>query len=454
MSVIARGIKNSFRNGLRTAGFAVIIAVSMSLAFSMLLANQAVSKRSDQLKQEINTSMVTFPKGSSSDQAAGQPFTDADAEKLSKLAHVRYITKVFRFAAQKESEQSKNASSASGFFGGSGEETKPPTISLASSLDPAKLNPHIKRTQTMPPLPITVTGVSGTTDADGKPLQITSGRGLGAGDERTAVVGKELFEKNNLKLGDTFTIKDTSFTVVGVFDAGTAFSNNGVFVPFKDAQKIMDSQDDIQSIVVTADSVENLQAVEASIREALGKDRVDVMLLQQDGVKVIANLASIEAISFTTLIVSLGTAALTILLTMLLVVRERTKEIGVLKALGGTNVKIVGQFLVEALVLTAIGAVIGMAIALVSSNSILQGLLDSKFSSGAAAENGGGMGSSLRLDAPVQDVQAMVANISTLLDWQFVAYGLGAALVIAIIGTAIPAFLIAKVRPAQVMRGN
>lgn len=453
MSIIVRGAKNSFRNGLRTMGFAVIIAVSMSLAFSMLLANQAVSKRSDQLKKEINTSMIAYPKGSSSDQAAGKPLTDADVDKLAKLAHVRSVTKVFRFAAQKESEQSNDANSKSSFVSG-GEDTKPPTISLASSLDPATLNPNIKRTHQPPPLPIGVTGVSGTTDADGKPLNITKGRGLRASDVNAAVIGKELLAKNNLKLGDTFTIKDTTFTIVGMFDIGTAFGNNGVFIPFKTAQKLMDSPDTIQSVVVTSDSLDNLNSVQANVQKALGKDRLDVVLLQQDGVKVIANLASIEAISFTTLIVSLATAALTILLTMLLVVRERTKEIGVLKALGGTNVKIVGQFLVEALVLTAIGAAIGMALALLSSNSILHGLLDSKFATDAAAGSGPIGSSSMRLDAPVQDVQAMVASITTLLDWQFVAYGLGAALVIAIVGTTIPAFLIAKVRPAQIMRGN
>ena len=64
MSAIVRGIKNTFRSGVRTVGIATILAVSLSLGFSMLLANKAVSERGNQLRQTIGANMTVFPAGS------------------------------------------------------------------------------------------------------------------------------------------------------------------------------------------------------------------------------------------------------------------------------------------------------------------------------------------------------------------------------------------------------
>ena len=64
------------------------------------------------------------------------------------------------------------------------------------------------------------------------------------------------------------------------------------------------------------------------------------------------------------------------------------------------------------------------------------------------------MGGSKALNTVPQSVQTLAEQITTLVDWQFLAYGLGIVMLLALAGTAIPAFLIAKVRPAQIMRGD
>ena len=184
---------------------------------------------------------------------------------------------------------------------------------------------------------------------------------------------------------------------------------------------------------------------------ALGKDRVDIMPLRPESVQLVETLKGIESISFVTLVVSLGAALVTILMAMLLVVRERAKEIGILKALGGTNTKIVMQFLTESAMLTCLGAIIGIGFAALSSNAILRGILDARLSS----PNSDQMGSVQAVGAPATaSPQELVANLGTVLDGQFILIGFGIALGIALLGTALPAFVIAKVRPAQIMRGN
>ena len=62
---------------------------------------------------------------------------------------------------------------------------------------------------------------------------------------------------------------------------------------------------------------------------------------------------------------------------MVMIVRERRREIGILKAIGGSNTRIVLQFMVEAVTLTCIGAVIGLAIGVIAGNPVTSSLVDS-----------------------------------------------------------------------------
>jgi putative ABC transport system permease protein len=79
-------------------------------------------------------------------------------------------------------------------------------------------------------------------DTTGKALNITEGTGLGdyTAESASALLGTTLAEKNSLKVGSTFTINDKTFTVAGLFDAGTTFGNNAVYVTLPTAQTLAD----------------------------------------------------------------------------------------------------------------------------------------------------------------------------------------------------------------------
>ncbi|HEX6258955.1 MAG TPA: FtsX-like permease family protein [Candidatus Saccharimonadales bacterium] len=450
MSTIIRGIKNTFRNGIRTIGIAIILAVSLSLGFSMLLANKAVAERGAQLRQTIGANMMAFPAGSSGGLESGRPFTEKEVEKIKNVANVKHVHKLRGFVIQapQDAKKAKETSSNIESFSQSSDLEKPPTTNLRSAVDPSKEKPPFNK---FPIPPISAMGLEGNIDPEGKRIVATKGRFLRPQDTLSAVVGKELAEKNKLKVGSSFTIKDKRFTVVGIFDSGTLYTNNAVVIPFKTAQQLLDKKNEIPQVIVEAASIEALTTVKEAITAALGKDRVDMMPLRPEAVQLVESLKAIESISLATLIVSLGAALITILTAMLLVVRERAKEIGILKALGGTNTKIVTQFLTEATVLTMLSALMAIVFAALSSNTILKGILDSRISSQANEQMGGVQA----IGGPAAfNPTELVANLSTVLDWHFVLLGLGIALGIALIGTALPAFIIAKVRPAQIMRGN
>ena len=142
---------------------------------------------------------------------------------------------------------------------------------------------------------------------------------------------------------------------------------------------------------------------------------------------------------------------------MVMIVRERRREIGVLKAIGASNVLIVAQFAVESLILTLISAIAGTILGTFLSNPVLNVLVsNSETSLQNSARNAGGPGGAFtRFAGGVgQGAGAALRNLHATVGWQIILYGLAAAVVIAILGSAIPAFIISKVRSAEVLRSE
>jgi putative ABC transport system permease protein len=269
--------------------------------------------------------------------------------------------------------------------------------------------------------------------------------------DNVAVLGKDLATKNALSVGSTFTAYGTTIKVDGIFDAGNTFSNSMLVMPIMTLEMLSKQVDQLNSIIVQTDSIDTVSTVQAAITAKLGT-RADVVSQQDTASQAIAPLQNIKAISTYSLAGSLVAGSLIILLTMIMVVRERRREIGVLKAIGSSNVGIVGQFAVESLTLTTMGSILGILLGSLLSNPVLKLLVTSTetAASGRAGFAGGGMMG--RFGAGIATAANTVRNIQAVVGWDIIVYGFLAAIVIAVVGSAIPAFAIAKIRPAEVMR--
>ncbi|HEX3082536.1 MAG TPA: FtsX-like permease family protein, partial [Candidatus Saccharimonadia bacterium] len=317
-------------------------------------------------------------------------------------------------------------------------------------------------------LPVLMNGLIGTLDRTGGTIKVTSGTAtFSAADVAEALVGKGLATKNNLKVGSTFTAYSSTFKVVGIFDAGNEFGNDGLYVPLATAERLTNQPGEVSQIFVKANSIDNLDSVKTAVGNALGNTRVDISSANQSTVDALAALASIQSIAFTGMIVALAAAAVITFLIMVMIVRERRREIGVLKAIGGSNTGIVSQFVTEALVLTLCGALIGIILATLSSGAITGALVNANApqatsstgpDGGAGVTAGGGPSrgfSSFRIGGRNgQTAAQLVSNIKTNVGAPILGEGLLAAVLIAVLGSAIPAFLIAKIRPSEVLRGE
>lgn len=450
MNTASRGIRNAFRNGIRTFSIVVILGLSIGLALSMLVARQAVNDKITSVKSSIGNTIAVSPAGARGFEGGGTPLTSTQATTVSGIAHVasvnstlsdRLTTTTTNLVSSIDAGTlgQRNANSSGVQFQG------PPDGASGSS-------GSTMRTFTPP---VTVTGVNDLSKATvygGSSVTYTSGAALDpTQNKNVAVIGKNLADKNSLSVGSTFTMYGTTMTVVGIYDTGTTFSNNGVIVALSTLQALSSQADQITSMTVTVDSIDNVDTAVTAIKTSLGT-AADVTSEQAAAATAIAPLENVKTIATYSLIGALVAGAVIVLLTMVMIVRERRREIGVVKAIGSSNASTMIQFMVESATLTAMGLVLGLGFAVVAATPITSALVDTSTSSATSTTTSqrGGPGGGFRGAARGlgQSVQAVQASMKP----EVILYGVGAALLIAIVGSAVPAYAISRVRPSEVMR--
>jgi putative ABC transport system permease protein len=226
--------------------------------------------------------------------------------------------------------------------------------------------------------------VLGTTPAmlGVRQLQLQTGRYLPAGEQERdrayCVIGtrvqRELFPGRN-PLGEILRVGDERFRIVGVLaprgvSLGTDFDDS-VHVPIT-RQLRMFNRAGIFRALVEVGSHADMPAVKQATLDLLrerhdGED--DVTVITQDAMistfgRILAMLTAVVA---GIAAISLSVAGLGVMNVMLVSVSERTREIGLLKALGATSGQVLRLFLVEAAMLTTLGGVAGVAVAIATT---------------------------------------------------------------------------------------
>ncbi|WP_442543271.1 ABC transporter permease [Arthrobacter sp. KN11-1C] len=478
MSVLARSVGNAFRNKIRTAAVVAVLAVAIGLALAMLVANQAVGGKVQELNASVGTVLTVNPAGAQGFDGGGEPLTTAQTATAAAVPNVVSVvgTKALRLetaTAASASATGTTTQQAGPGGGGPGGGTSV-TTSLQAAIDAGTLGNRNNasgstgsgstgtgNTGTAPAfsLPITATGIGAEVDTSGKALTITSGTGLGdySVASTKALVGTTLATKNNLKAGSTFTIAGKTFTVAGIFDAGTTFGNNAVYTTLAEAQALAATPGELSSMVVTVNSMDNVDAAKTALQNALGTSKADVTQGQRNLQTAVSSLDSVKNISLVAFIAALGTAGLIILLIMVMLVRERRREIGVLKAIGARNRTIGLQFVLEALVLVALGSVVGAAIASFASGGIASALISSNSSTSTASQRGPGGGfdgAGLPGGNPFGGASQLLTSVTASASPGVIAAGVAAVFGVAVVGALVPALLTARIRPIEVLRGE
>ncbi len=219
---------------------------------------------------------------------------------------------------------------------------------------------------------VSAIGVTGEyMDVAGRDLE--SGRGIVASDldwrTYTAVIGTEvageLYENYDV-IGKTFTMSGHTFTIVGLLTESGSSTDSQILIPLTTAQRISDSTS-ISNCYVQASSTNTVSQAQSLTEQLMlsltgDEDSYDVYNMSEI-------LDTMDDVMSTLSLMLGGIAAISLLVggigimnIMLVSVAERTREIGIRKAIGARRSHIMMQFLIEACVLSILGGLIGLGL--------------------------------------------------------------------------------------------
>jgi len=209
--------------------------------------------------------------------------------------------------------------------------------------------------------------------------KVAEGRELKNTDVGMVVLGSDLVAKLNGHVGGHVEIRDERFQVIGILDKTLTAPDNAVVMTMEDAQEIVhedlpdalqesvDPKSIVSSFAVYLEPGERPEVVARRIEREI--DNVDAMTPFEFERSVKEPLQIFTSIIYAVAAISLLVGGLSVINTMTMSVAERTREIGVRKAIGASNLQVMAQFLAESAVMGLIGGLVGLALGLMVTSA-------------------------------------------------------------------------------------
>jgi lipoprotein-releasing system permease protein len=257
------------------------------------------------------------------------------------------------------------------------------------------------------------------------------------------IVGRELARALRLYLGDEVNVvspfgdlgpagpmpKSRPFRVAGIFYSGMyEYDMKYMYVTLETGQRFLNTGEGISGIEIKVDEIERAPEVADSLRGSLGRDDLRV----QDWQKLNQNLFGALELEKLAMFITLGLAILVagfcVFGTLTLMVQEKGREVGILKAMGASELSIVAIFLLEGTLIGFFGAELGLGLGYVAC---------------FAAEHFG-----IGMNPEVYYIDRLPVHTDLM---EFGAVAL-AAVGVCLLATVFPAFLASRLRPVEAMR--
>lgn len=239
-----------------------------------------------------------------------------------------------------------------------GVETVSPQVNMLLDVDYMSIIP-----------PMVLGSEAGSRDYEGWPVR--TGRRLADGDTGVTVIGSDLAKQLSLGVGDTMDIRDKTYQIVGVLDRTYVnLTDSAAYLTLADAQKLYyDTLPDAFKGSVTPDDLvlqANVYVDEGedpnAVAAGMGRDISGIVATGPEKMLATVNglIGLLNAVVWSIAAVALLVSGLSIVNTMTMAVSERTREIGVKRALGASRWRVARDVIVESAAMGAAGGLIGL----------------------------------------------------------------------------------------------
>ena len=260
--------------------------------------------------------------------------------------------------------------------------------------------------------------------------ELQEGRFIRNGDRFEAVVGSRIIESmfdNPLKLGSKIEIEGKEFKIIGVLkEIGNSQDDNQINIPLDTAREIFNKPNDVDAIIAQVKSPDDIPLLQEKIERELERKRGDTNFQVVTATQILEQIGEILGIIQFVLVgiaaISLIVGGIGIMNSMYTSALERTKEIGIMKAIGAKNSDIFEIFLIESGLIGLVGGLFGTILGSVIALTI-----------GEFSKNAG-----------------FLLNIK--IEILVLVFGLAFAFVIGIFSGILPAVQAAKLKPVDALR--
>jgi putative ABC transport system permease protein len=196
--------------------------------------------------------------------------------------------------------------------------------------------------------------------AESRDIELLAGRNLAAGDKRCVMLGTLLAKNLGKKVGDSVSIyEDQPFEVVSVFQSFSPIENASMVVPLPELQRLTDRKGQVTTFDILLKNPGDHAATTQLIKNIEGLGKGLSAKTTEDYVSSNTQIRAGEAMAWITSMIALVIGTVGVLNTMFMSVVERTLEIGILRAVGWRPSRVLHMILIESLLLSLTGAVVG-----------------------------------------------------------------------------------------------
>ncbi len=287
------------------------------------------------------------------------------------------------------------------------------------------------------------------------PTNITTGENLCEGDSGVLIMSLNLSEYYSVSVGDKVEVYGEYFKIVGIYNS----TERTVYMNIDDAQRITDNIENVSRLDVYAEDVSYVDNIAEVIEVAYPdlyittyEDRLTRLENMQEMYETTlenaeSTLSQTQTVAFQEIFIAIVATSLIVLFMMLYSVRERTKEIGILKAIGFSNWNIMNQFMLEGILLSVMAGGVGAVIGIVGAPVISSLLLPSV--------NSVNLFSSQQQGFPSQAVNfetALSQSVAATANLQMILLVFGAVVLLGALGSLYPAWRASRTSPMEALR--